>query len=282
MTSSSDEDVPLAARPALLQSKPAKVNRVVASDDDDSPMPSWLKDVKLPAGGVLAGLSESSDSDVKEVLSPPALKVRQEQQQQQQQQEAQPGHSQRSQQLGTQQQRQEQQPRSTGKRGGGGRGRRGPASALPAPAADAARVAAAAAAGLEEEPATQPSSVQKKGGGVAAAARGALHAAAAKEMPVLLPEKLGQTKLLVELEAQGEAHGVTDLSGDSGAIGRLLMTGPASEPQMQLDLKGGLQGRMGVCLAGVGGGLAGPAEARQRPADAAGPLLFKVGWQAGQ
>lgn len=32
---------------------------------------------------------------------------------------------------------------------------------------------------------------------------------------------------------------MTDLSGDSGAIGRLLMAGTKEEPRMQVDLKGG-------------------------------------------
>ncbi len=31
---------------------------------------------------------------------------------------------------------------------------------------------------------------------------------------------------------------MTDLSGDSGAIGRLIMGGTKDEPQMQVDLKG--------------------------------------------
>ena len=35
-----------------------------------------------------------------------------------------------------------------------------------------------------------------------------------------------------------DTHGVTDLSGDSGAIGRLTMGGTKEDPQMQIDLKG--------------------------------------------
>ena len=35
---------------------------------------------------------------------------------------------------------------------------------------------------------------------------------------------------------------MTDLSGDSGAIGRLIMGGTKDEPQMQVDLKGELAG----------------------------------------
>lgn len=58
-------------------------------------------------------------------------------------------------------------------------------------------------------------------------------------MAVVLPDKLPQIKMLVELESNADdEHGVTDLSGDSGAIGRLMMAGTKEEPQMQVDLKG--------------------------------------------
>ena len=35
-----------------------------------------------------------------------------------------------------------------------------------------------------------------------------------------------------------DAHHVTDLSGDSGAIGRLVIAGTKEAPEMQIDLKG--------------------------------------------
>lgn len=47
-----------------------------------------------------------------------------------------------------------------------------------------------------------------------------------------------------------DPHGVTDLSCDSGAIGRLIMAGSKEEPRMQVDLKGGcwLLGGRTPCL----------------------------------
>lgn len=35
-----------------------------------------------------------------------------------------------------------------------------------------------------------------------------------------------------------DTHGSTDLSGDSGSIGRLVIGGTKAEPTMQIDLKG--------------------------------------------
>ena len=47
-----------------------------------------------------------------------------------------------------------------------------------------------------------------------------------------------------------DVHGVTDLSGDSGAIGRLMVGGSKEDPQLQIDLKG-------VFVCGGGGPMVG-------------------------
>lgn len=225
--SSTDDDAPLVARPLL---KPAKLTTRVVSSDDDSPMPSWLVNVKAPTGGVLAALSDSSDSDAKEVLSPPVSHKNLSQQQQEQQKvanaglAAQPGQQKQQRQAGP------RAPRSAGK-------------SLPA-----GDVGAVPSSQVVAAPSSQQQQLQPAAGGTAqkkasAGARGVGAGAGmvAREMPLVLPEKLAQAKLLVELEAGGDeaAHGATDLSGDSGAIGRLLIVGPPGDTQMQIDLKGG-------------------------------------------
>lgn len=54
-------------------------------------------------------------------------------------------------------------------------------------------------------------------------------------LPLIFPEKLSQVKILLELEHNDEAFGATDLSGDSGAIGRFIVDG---NKNVQIDLKG--------------------------------------------
>eukprot|EP00887_Chlorella_sp_A99_P004893 scaffold4.g4893.t1 len=201
----------------------AGARRVVNSDDDDSGLPSWLGKAAAPAGGVLAALSASeSDSDVKEVMSPPATgPASQKQQQQQQQQQQRTGED----------AAQQRQPRGVG----APRPKAVPVSQPPS---------SQPPEGTQPQTQTQPQTEDERAAPPTGQRHGAqprsgpgIHAAA-REMVVVLPEKLGQTKLLVELEAGGDAHGATDLSGDSGAIGRLLVRGPAAEPELQLDLKG--------------------------------------------
>jgi hypothetical protein len=60
--------------------------------------------------------------------------------------------------------------------------------------------------------------------------------AATHSIPVMLPEKLSAIKVLMELENTDELHGATDLSGDSGAIGRIVVQPGTS--RVQVDLKG--------------------------------------------
>jgi len=64
----------------------------------------------------------------------------------------------------------------------------------------------------------------------------------ASQMAVVVPDKLpaAGSKLLLELECGDGVTGVTDLSGDSGAIGRILIrtTGEDGKERIELDLKG--------------------------------------------
>lgn len=56
-------------------------------------------------------------------------------------------------------------------------------------------------------------------------------------LPLVLPDRLAAGKILVELEPSDT--GATDLSGDSGAIGRVLVSRrPGAPQQLQVDLKG--------------------------------------------
>ena len=49
------------------------------------------------------------------------------------------------------------------------------------------------------------------------------HSMPAGEIAVLLPEKLPTNKYIVELEPTGD--GADDLTGDAGAVGRMLVSG---------------------------------------------------------
>ncbi|KAL6782438.1 hypothetical protein ACKKBG_A06785 [Auxenochlorella protothecoides x Auxenochlorella symbiontica] len=76
-----------------------------------------------------------------------------------------------------------------------------------------------------------PSSCPSPGGGAAIPAH----------LPLLLPDRPPTNKFLLELgPVKGRAGNLraTDLSGDSGAIGRLNAVGPKDEPRLQIDLKG--------------------------------------------
>ncbi|GIL44606.1 hypothetical protein Vafri_2130 [Volvox africanus] len=88
---------------------------------------------------------------------------------------------------------------------------------------------------------------------IAATIGGAVEAG---KLPIMLPEKLNRNKVLLELPAapaSGEHyHGAADLSGDSGAVGRIVVVGAGASGkgataaggsdgaalQLQVDLKG--------------------------------------------
>lgn len=61
---------------------------------------------------------------------------------------------------------------------------------------------------------------------------------------VVIPDKLPMSKLILELESNDAVAGTTDLSGDSGVIGRMLLRKIAAESGtndcMELDLKGSI------------------------------------------
>lgn len=64
----------------------------------------------------------------------------------------------------------------------------------------------------------------------------------ANSVTVRLPDKMPVQKMLMELESHDTLAGTTDLSGDSGAIGRMLLRktreGDTTIERMELDLKG--------------------------------------------
>ncbi|KXZ56279.1 hypothetical protein GPECTOR_1g244 [Gonium pectorale] len=101
---------------------------------------------------------------------------------------------------------------------------------------------------------TQPAAA---GGGVAAGVSGPI--------PIMLPEKLNRNKVLMELPpppsgSDGHGHGVADLSGDAGAVGRVIVLAggkgaaggscSGSEVQLQVDLKGVVYNAWVLPLAG--------------------------------
>lgn len=63
---------------------------------------------------------------------------------------------------------------------------------------------------------------------------------------VIIPDKLPPSKLILELESNDAIAGTTDLSGDSGVIGRILVrkiateNGNGTRECMELDLKGSI------------------------------------------
>lgn len=79
--------------------------------------------------------------------------------------------------------------------------------------------------------------------------------AAGARVPLLLPDRLPENRVLLELgplEQRGGTAGApraTDLSGDSGAVGRVNVLQPPGGPSaMQIDLKGTARGREGQGL----------------------------------
>uniref|UniRef100_A0A7S3XCX9 DNA-binding protein BIN4 n=1 Tax=Picocystis salinarum TaxID=88271 RepID=A0A7S3XCX9_9CHLO len=55
-------------------------------------------------------------------------------------------------------------------------------------------------------------------------------------LPIILPEKISRNKVLVE--CSGQDGSATDLSGDHGAVGRIVVTGEKGKEDVALDLKG--------------------------------------------
>jgi len=115
---------------------------------------------------------------------------------------------------------------------------RTPATAtLPAAAAPAAARAERAAPAEPAAPPAKPGSTAKKPN--AAAAKRAANAATAglSHLPLLLADRLARSKVLVELEGEGDA---VDLDGDVGCVGRLYLASSeeARDSRLRLDLKG--------------------------------------------
>ncbi|KAL4527914.1 hypothetical protein Ndes2437B_g00042 [Nannochloris sp. 'desiccata'] len=202
---SSDEDVPLIQRNQGVFFN--KTNPVIAgSDDDDSPLPSWLGQPK-PSGKDNTTLIDSgSDSDdIKEVISPIKL--------------ISPT---------------KQQPTT--------KKTRTPAKDIK-PATDPNNDGAGP---------SQPAGATQRQTQTTATARPTGLPVSSSCLPVVIPDRIPQIKVLLELESTDELHGATDLSGDSGAIGRVLVSNISSsgggasgsgtqqqhQQQLQIDLKG--------------------------------------------
>uniref|UniRef100_A0A7S1STA4 DNA-binding protein BIN4 n=1 Tax=Tetraselmis chuii TaxID=63592 RepID=A0A7S1STA4_9CHLO len=136
-----------------------------------------------------------------------------------------------------------------------------------------ARSAAAAAVGVTKATASDiikhasQTDTQSEGGGSqqpeGSQASGGLAAVVKGDVPVMMPEKVSANKVLMELEDRHgpDGLGAADLSGDSGAVGRLLVSSAADDgqpPGLMVDLKGSLynvtvaplQGT--VCVVSVG------------------------------
>ncbi|PSC69861.1 DNA-binding BIN4-like isoform B [Micractinium conductrix] len=238
---SSEDEMPLAQRPlagGILLGGGRAAPVAGGTSDDDSDIPSWLQ---APAGtkgkgNQIVDLADSSDDDA--VMSPAKPAAPAPQPAPVGNRSAQPPASQpQSQPHAASPQTQPQapaQPRSAAKPRATSRGR------PPVAAAAAAAAAGPSGAGDDSQaPSQAPPASQATGGTAQKRAPAVLHAPTSR-MDVVLPEKLPQIKMLVELERGGsdDVHGVTDLSGDSGAIGRLMIGGSKEEPQLQLDVKG--------------------------------------------
>jgi hypothetical protein len=193
----------------------AKLKTVIdspISSVDGSPMPSWMKNFKMPDQP--PGLTNTSgldsddggDSDAKEVISPVKL-----------------------------------MSQSTIPRGKAGDPPESPLIVGPASASlpddrdlegsdfpSKSKVRRRLGAPLEEEHSV-PASKQL---------------VSSSTVPLVLPERFPPTKkILLEHETHGndndrEDLALTDFSGDSGAIGRLLLVGAPGARQLQIDLKG--------------------------------------------
>lgn len=235
--SSSDEDVPLIQRNQGVFFN--KTNPVLAgSDDDDSPLPSWLGQPKATGKGNTTLIDSDSDSDdIKEVISPVKLISPSKQQPPKTAEE------------------------DTGTAAGGGGDGAG-TSAQHAAAGKKQTPVSAKKPPLPKKKTPTPAKTSKPDTAAAAVAGPSQPAAApaprpvglpvsSSSIPVVIPDRLQQIKVLLELESTDELHGATDLSGDSGAIGRVLVSttsggggaggvsgSGSQQQQLQIDLKG--------------------------------------------
>lgn len=196
----------------------AKLKTVIdspISSVDGSPMPSWMKNFKMPDHP--PGLTNTSgldsddggDSDAKEVISPVKLMS------------------------------QSTQPRSS---------KAGDPPESPLLVGRARPASLPDDRDIEDSDFAAKSKVRKRLGvppeeqGISLPASKQL--VSSSTVPLVLPERFPPTKkILLELETPGndndrEDLALTDLSGDSGAIGRLLFVGAPGARQLQIDLKG--------------------------------------------
>ncbi|KAG7674864.1 hypothetical protein KSW81_002374 [Nannochloris sp. 'desiccata'] len=238
---SSDEDVPLIQRNQGVFFN--KTNPVIAgSDDDDSPLPSWLGQPK-PSGKDNTTLIDSgSDSDdIKEVISPIKLISPTKQQ------------PTTVEDIGTAAggagtsdahaaAKDTKQPPTTAKKPTLKKKTRTPAKDIK-PATDPNNDGAGP---------SQPAGATQRQTQTTATARPTGLPVSSSCLPVVIPDRIPQIKVLLELESTDELHGATDLSGDSGAIGRVLVSNISSsgggasgsgtqqqhQQQLQIDLKG--------------------------------------------
>jgi hypothetical protein len=306
--SSSDDELPLAQRPVggILLAAPGRA-APAADSSDESDFPSWLQTGAAgQKGKQIIALTDSDSDDA--VLSPPKP-PRPDAAPAAEAAEPTPAGNRDVQQPATQQ-TEEKKPLTAAKPT--------PRGAAKQKATPRGKAGAAGNGDVEAftqpsttQPATQPPASQPGGTAQKRAPAGLAHAPSS-QMPLMLPEKLPQMKLLVELESSAgvccgaccptqqatrgaalllactllrrmedppvhacawcphgaspgavppcrrlhplpplslcpapgppadDVHGVTDLSGDSGAIGRLIIAGSKQEPQMQVDLKGAL------------------------------------------
>ena len=282
--SSSDDEPLIGRRKGSLAptGKPTRIVVIDSSSDNDSPLPSWVRNHTSPfrpAGKATSLHSDSDDSDIKEVLSP--LKVF-----------PSPGKRQGEEEVraslaagGLTRSPVGKVARSGEKAEPGGRAitmdldinvrgetdslkeNNAGLSAVPKKKLDAILSAArlgststsaelgnvnsrsnlkAENSSQAMDEGTQPSQTSRLGptgtsmpGGIPTSC---------STLPVMLPEKLSNVKLLVELENGGggdgkltASRGATDLSGDSGAIGRFIArpsTDKSDSHQICIDLKG--------------------------------------------
>lgn len=236
--SSSDEDLPLAQRPVGGILMALQHQAVRADSDSGSEFPSWLAaGAAGQKGKQVVNLTDSDSDDAvlspsKPTVPPPAAL-------------ASPAGNRDVQQPATQQ-TQEKKPQTATK----ATAIKTAAKPKATPRPRGSKAAAAALVDAEapsQGPATQPPPSQPPGSQLAAGdgtaqkravGLGLPHVASSR-MALVMPEKLPQMKMLIELESSpDDAHHVTDLSGDSGAIGRMVIAGSKDEPQMQIDLKG--------------------------------------------
>ena len=225
---SSDEDIPLAQRNQTFMFGKAKP--IVLSSDDDSPLPSWLQNHK-PAGNTAntSILESDSDSDIKEVISPVKLlspsKTKPGLPSQaaiEPKPESQPPKTAAPKRVSSQQKpkpKKSTQPDLT---------------SFPIPSLPVSRVAPFDDGAGPSQPPQPPAT----GSDPPRAFPSGLPVSKSSMIPVMIPDRISQAKVLLELESTGEAHGATDLSGDSGAIGRILVKGQQGSQQLQIDLKG--------------------------------------------